>query len=297
VVWGNHPSPTADLGAVYALATRRPWVATYHADVGSDRWWKRRYLAWEMRLLRKARLVLVTSDRYRDRLVARGVPRDRIVSVAPGPYIGDGSLPIVPPGTTAAGADAPFLFVGALDAAHAYKRLDQLLAAVAELARTGAPVALEVVGDGNRRAEFERQASELGVADRVRFLGRLDDRELAVRFARARALVVASPAETEGFGSVAVEAIQYGCPVIVSSRVAVADLLGPAGAAELFDPDRPGALAEAMRVLVTEPDRRSRLSNGARALAPSLGWPSALPRITEPVRRLLPGAPRSMSPR
>ncbi|MCI4322040.1 MAG: glycosyltransferase, partial [Thermoplasmata archaeon] len=224
-----------------------------------------------------------------------GVGRDRIVAVAPGPYIGDGSLPAVPP--AAIRTEAPFLFVGALDAAHAYKRVDQLLAAVADVIRAGVPIELEVVGDGDRRTEFERQATELGIASRVRFLGKLSDTELAAKFARALALVIASPTETEGFGSVAVEAIQYGCPVIVSSRVAVADLLGPAGAAIRFDPEQPASLAEAIRALATDPQRRSEHSNAARALAPSLGWASALPKITAPVCRLLPDAAASASRR
>ena len=294
VVWGNHPSPTADLGALYALFARRPWVATYHADVGMDRWWKRRYQAWETWLLRRAKVVLVTSERYRERLVSRRIRSDRIVVAPPGPYIGDGTPPPVPGPWAGDRPEAPLLFVGALDAAHAYKHPEQLIDAVGQLARAGVAVSLEIVGDGSRRSELETRVRDLGVADRVRFLGHLSDEQLAERFAGARALVMPSPDATEGFGSVAVEAVQYGCPVIVSSRVAVGDLLGRAGAALRFEPDRPGALAEAIRSLLADPDRRASLAEGARQVGPSLRWEVLLPAITAPVLRLI--EPRTVPP-
>jgi glycosyltransferase involved in cell wall biosynthesis len=287
VVWANHPSPTADVAAIFALLTRRPWVATYHADVSTDRWRNRRYLGWEMWLLRRARWVLVTSGRYRDVLVKRGVRADRMVVAPPGPYIGDGVLPTVANEGTGARTDAPFLFVGALDAAHAYKRLDLLLAAMAELGTDGVPTSLEVVGDGDRRAEFEGRSAALGLTDRVRFLGRLDDRQVAERFAGARALVLPAPDATEGFGSVAVEAVQYGCPIVVSSNVPVGDLLAGAGAAAVFDPAQPGAMREVLRRLVTDVPWRASLAEGAKTVAPSLRWEPRLAAITAPVRELL----------
>jgi glycosyltransferase involved in cell wall biosynthesis len=287
VVWGNHPSPTADLGAMYALLRGRPWVATYHADISAGRWRNRRYLAGEMWLLRRASRVLVTSERYRERLATRGVSGNRIVAVPPGPYIGDGIPPDVRDTTGRAIESGRFLFVGALDTAHAYKRLDTLIAAVATLSAADPSVRLDVVGDGDRRAEMERLADRLRIQDRVRFLGRLSDADLAERFCHAMALVLPSPDETEGFGSVAVEAVQYGCPVVVSNRVAVGDLLGPAGAALRFDPSRPEGLTEALRA-VADPVVRASLSGRGLAIAPSLRWESLLPALTAPVRELLP---------
>ncbi|MCI4325369.1 MAG: glycosyltransferase family 4 protein [Thermoplasmata archaeon] len=287
VLWANHPSPTADVGAIYALLTRRPWVATYHADVSTDRWRNRRYLAWEMWLLRRARWVLVTSDRYRDILVHRGIRSDRIVVAPPGPYIGDGVLPTATNAGTGGRTDAPFLFVGALDAAHGYKRLDLLLEAMAALGRANVTSSLEVIGDGDRRPEFEAQSASLGLTGRVHFLGRLDDAQVAERMAGARALVMPAPDSTEGFGSVAVEAVQYGCPVVVSANVSVGDLLGRAGAAAVFDPARADAMQTVLGRLATDPAWRASLSEGARTIAPSLRWEPRLAAMTAPVRELL----------
>jgi glycosyltransferase involved in cell wall biosynthesis len=295
LVWGTHPSPSADLGALFAIGTRVPWVATFHADVSTGRRRNRWYLGWEMRLLRRASAVLVTSERYGELLRSRGIRADRITVVPTGPYIGDGVLP--KPARVGAGADpdAPFLFVGALDSGHSYKRLDLLIEAVATLARGGTPVTLDVVGGGDRRAEFENLARSRAVAERVRFLGPLDDDDLADRFAAARALVIPAVTNAEGFGTVAVEAIQYGCPVIVSRSVPIARALFEGNAGLVFDPGAPGALATEMRRLQTDPSLRRSLAAGAVALASQFQWTTLLPRMTAPARGLLGSAPGSMA--
>ncbi|HXQ94783.1 MAG TPA: glycosyltransferase family 4 protein [Thermoplasmata archaeon] len=288
LVWGNHPSPTADVGALFALANGRPWIATYHADVGSDRWWKRLYLRAETAFLRKACRVLVTSERYAELLRVRGVPAQRLVVAPPGPYIGDGS----PPATNATFDPAlppRFLFVGALDAGHRYKRLDLLLAAIAELRAAGRPVSLDVVGDGELRKEWEARAKHLGLAECVRFRGRLSDDDLAESFAAATALVLPAVTEAEGFGSVAVEAIQYGCPVVTSTRVSVGDRLESAGAGIRFDADRPETLAPVLRRTLDEPGLRERLAQNSRALAPRFAWSEVGPRIAAPIAEILTG--------
>jgi len=232
--------------------------------------------------------VLVTSERYAELLRVRGVPAQRLVVAPPGPYIGDGS----PPATNATFDPAlppRFLFVGALDAGHRYKRLDLLLAAIAELRAAGRPVSLDVVGDGELRKEWEARAKHLGLAECVRFRGRLSDDDLAESFAAATALVLPAVTEAEGFGSVAVEAIQYGCPVVTSTRVSVGDRLESAGAGIRFDADRPETLAPVLRRTLDEPGLRERLAQNSRALAPRFAWSEVGPRIAAPIAEILTG--------
>jgi glycosyltransferase involved in cell wall biosynthesis len=288
VIWTNHPSPTADLGALYALVSRRPWVVTYHADVSRDRWSHRVYLHWESWLLRRARAVLVTGERYRTNLISQGVRPERLVVAPIGPLLGNGTLPTAP--VAANPPDGwPFLFVGGLDDGHAYKRLDLLLEALAGLRDTEPSTLLEVVGDGNRRADWERRAEALGLSGRVRFLGRLEDAALAQRYAQARALVLPAVTSAEGFGIVATEAIQYGCPVVASSEVAVGDLLASDGAVARFEAaGAPGSLARILRVLLEDSAERTRLAEGAKRSAPKFAWAALLPATLAPVRSFLP---------
>ncbi len=294
LLWGNHPSPTADVGALYALSHRIPWVATYHADVRGIRWLDRRYQAWEDRLLRGAALVLVSTDVYARRLEARSIRPDRIRSVPLGPALLGGALGVrrVPPAPDSPGPEHPFLFVGVLDAPHAYKRLDRLIDAVAELSAAGRPVDLRVVGDGPSRPAYEARVRARGVAEHVTFAGALSDDALSDAYASAWALVLPASGPTEGFGIVAVEAATLGCPVVLSSALPAADLLAGYGFAERFGEGRPEELAAALERLWRDPERRRALAAAARDAAPEFSWDRLMPRLLAPVGELLDASAR-----
>jgi glycosyltransferase involved in cell wall biosynthesis len=98
------------------------------------------------------------------------------------------------------------LSVGRLEA---YKRIDR---AVAALAHLPADVRLVVVGVGPARPALEQQARSLGVIERVAFVGRVSDAELARWYRRAHTVV--SFSEAEAFGRTVVEALSYGCRVV-----------------------------------------------------------------------------------
>lgn len=66
-------------------------------------------------------------------------------------------------------------FVGAL---IGWQALDRLIEVLAELAREGVRLGLVVVGDGAMRESWEAQAGRSGIADRVRFLGRVPATEV-----------------------------------------------------------------------------------------------------------------------
>jgi glycosyltransferase involved in cell wall biosynthesis len=91
------------------------------------------------------------------------------------------------------------------------KRVDVSIRATAEAVRRGDDVALIVVGDGDQRAELEALAAELGVAERVRFLGMRSD--VPALMASSDVFVHAAPFEP--FGIVCVEAMACRLPVIV----------------------------------------------------------------------------------
>jgi glycosyltransferase involved in cell wall biosynthesis len=106
-----------------------------------------------------------------------------------------------------------------------YKRVDLLVKAVAGL---GSGVELVVVGDGPERENLSRLASELGVADRVLFPGRLPEAELA-RW-RATATVFATLSEHESYGLTLAEALSGGTPTVASDIPAHREVVKLAGA-------------------------------------------------------------------
>ena len=132
------------------------------------------------------------------------------------------------------------LFVGALDRAHYFKGVHQLLEAVQLLARED--VSLIVVGAGNLREEYRQKAKELGLSERVIFPGFVPDDTLPDYYRLADVTVLPSVTAGEAFGLVLLESLACGTPVIASNlpgvRTVVADgvdgyLVAPGDSADL----------------------------------------------------------------
>jgi glycosyltransferase involved in cell wall biosynthesis len=138
--------------------------------------------------------------------------------------------------------------------------LDVLLRAWAAV--TPAEALLVIAGDGPERPALERLRAELGLADRVRLVGRIDDAALVSSYQAADVVVVPTVA-LEGFGLIAAEALACGTPVVASDTDGLrdalsalpADLLVPAGdvtaltrrLSDGFDGTRPLPDADACR--------------------------------------------------
>jgi glycosyltransferase involved in cell wall biosynthesis len=84
--------------------------------------------------------------------------------------------------------------------------------AVRAMARIDQPIRLVIAGDGTQRANTERLVDELGVRDRIDFLGTVDDDQLVDLYANALAVIYA-PFD-EDFGYVTLEAFLARKPVI-----------------------------------------------------------------------------------
>lgn len=137
------------------------------------------------------------------------------------------------------------LFVGRLDAE---KRADVLIRAFAKL--TDFPEAiLELIGDGGERENFQRLAQELGVANRVRFLGHVTDAELPKAYERCTVFVMPSVAELQSIATM--EAMASGRPVIGADAMALPHLVHDGDNGYLFPPDDSEALAARLRTVLS----------------------------------------------
>jgi glycosyltransferase involved in cell wall biosynthesis len=116
-----------------------------------------------------------------------------------------------------------------------------LLAALAEL--PGAT--LDIVGDGELRGDLERTARDLGIADRVRFLGERPKQEVAELMRAADLFVL--PSLAENLPVVLIEAQASGLPAVATDVGGVSELVDDAAGA-LVPPANPAALAAAIRI-------------------------------------------------
>ncbi|NHN61535.1 MULTISPECIES: glycosyltransferase family 4 protein [Halorussus] len=90
-----------------------------------------------------------------------------------------------------------------------------LLRAFARVARTRPDVHLYVAGDGPLRGDLEARAADLGLADRVTFLGYVPDEDLPRAYATADCFVLPTR-RLEGFGLATLEALSSGTPVVAT---------------------------------------------------------------------------------
>ncbi|SDO97639.1 Glycosyltransferase involved in cell wall bisynthesis [Actinopolyspora xinjiangensis] len=138
------------------------------------------------------------------------------------------------------------LFVGRLDEE---KHIDDLLRAMS-LLHTDAPTRLEIIGEGSRRAALEQLAGELGIADRVRFAGLVDEEELLAAYARADVFCMPSIAELQSLATM--EAMSARTAVVLANAMALPHLVRPGRNGWLYPPRDVHALAKAIDEVVTE---------------------------------------------
>lgn len=122
---------------------------------------------------------------------------------------------------------------------------------------------LTIVGHGPLAAELQARAEQLGIADRVRFTGRLGTTETMAEIAAHDALVL--PSFMEGLPVVLIEALALGRPVIASQVAGIPEAVVHGHNGLLVPPLDVAALAKAIEALVGSPGLRRQLADNARA--------------------------------
>jgi len=209
----------------------------------------------ERRLLRAARefdLLIVRGERTRR--FFRGVGVGAPIHVVTG---GVDAHRFSPSGEAPA---FDLILVGRLTAV---KRVDVFLRAVQTVARELPAVSACVVGGGPLLDQLEKLAAELGIADRVRFVGHQDDVERWLR--RARIFVLTS--DNEGLALSLIEAMLCGLPAIVSDVGELGDLVATGLNGYRVSPGCPEAFAARIVELLANPQKLATLSAQARTTA------------------------------
>jgi glycosyltransferase involved in cell wall biosynthesis len=164
--------------------------------------------------------------------------------------------------------DRRMLFVGRL---NAQKGLDDLLQAAAQARR---PWSLDIVGDGPERDALQRRAQELGVSDKVRWLGHLPQPSLAPLYAQSAVLIV--PSTDEGLGLVGVEAALCETPCIAYASGGLVDVVKDGVTGWLVPPGDIAALAHAIDGAVDRPSKARAYGAAARLRALATFSPEAV---------------------
>lgn len=220
-------------------------VATHHSDVVRQKLLLKLHAPFYRRFLQRADALLPTSESY-----ARSspwlAPHQAKCHVVP---LGVDTVRFSPGGRRTVGTDAGLrlLFAGRL---RYYKGLDTLLRALAALPPH---VSLDVVGTGPMESTWRALAATLGLAERVRFRGEVDDGGLVRAYRDADLFVLPCNCRAEAFGTVLLEAMACGLPCVTcevgsgTSWVVEADRTG-----RIVPPSDADALARAITGLDTD---------------------------------------------
>jgi glycosyltransferase involved in cell wall biosynthesis len=271
LVHAHCPFAAGQLAATIARERNIPLIATFHTKYRDD---------FE-RLLKFKPLV----DAIIKRVVQFYETADQVWTPGPGTvetlreYGFRGPVEVVPNGSDLAvddrqrqvlakAADATlgtapdetvFLFVGQITLE---KNLAILIEAMAELHKQNVPFKLFLVGEGYARHQLEALAAERGLAERVRFLGLVTDRErLAQLYARATLFLFPSQYDT---GSLAMrEAAGCGTPSVLVTPSTVAEVVRD-GQNGFLAPNDACKYAERIRTLLADPATIDWAGRGAR---------------------------------
>ena len=122
---------------------------------------------------------------------------------------------------------------------------------------------LVYAGEGPLRRDLESRASSLGLAERVHFLGFINQSELPAVYRTSDLLVL--PSEYEPFGVVVNEAMLCGCAAVVSDRVGAGyDLVSTGRNGYTFPCGNVKALASILGDLLSDRERLQRMGEAAR---------------------------------
>lgn len=148
------------------------------------------------------------------------------------------------------------------------KQVDVLISAVKALGKRNIKANLTIVGDGNLAKELQQQSVDLGLSDRITFLGRVDSSQVPNLY-REHHLFLTSSLH-EGMSNAMLEAMASGLPIITSNCEGVGELIKDNG---LIVKDRTAdAFAKAIASLVREPDTYRAMADNSLMRAKNFSW-------------------------
>lgn len=176
------------------------------------------------------------------------------------------------------------LFVGRL---IPLKRVDVLLRAAA-LLKDAAPITVLIAGDGPLRPALEELARQLGISERVRFLGFLQPSELPYWYCLSDVFVL--PSEDETWGVVVLESLACGTPVIATELVGSApDAIPNSAFGSIVPVGDAQAMAEAIGRHTLCPQPRDQLRAAWQPIADTMRYATVAARLVEFLRQTIAG--------
>jgi len=261
------------LGTAVGRSLGIPVISTIHGFTGDGL--KNSLYEWlHRRAMRRADAVIAVARPLAARLLALGVAERRL-HVIPNAFAAPGALLPRDEARRILGVPAEGLLAGWVGRLSPEKGADVAIEALKLVADS---VCLSLLGDGPERNAVVRRVQALGLQERVHVHGTVADADQL--YAAFDVFILSS--RTEGTPIALFEAMSAGVPVVATAVGGVPDVVSPAEAL-LVPSDQPAALAQAVRMVLTDSRAAQQRAEAARrrlhaefAVAPWLARHSAL---------------------
>ncbi|MEI6205168.1 MAG: glycosyltransferase [Desulfuromonadales bacterium] len=260
------PGTVGLLGLLIARLMDIPVAGTYHSDIPqyvrsltNDEFLEKAAWSYMIWFYGQMEEVMVPSAGTREQLRSRGLPPERMKPlprwVDTETYSPDMRNPIFWKSRGIGLGGAVLLYVGRVSRE---KGLEMLADAFRELVDAGSAIVLAIIGDGPYREEMEASLSGYPAL----FTGYLAGEQLQRGYASADLFVF--PSATDTFGNVVLEAQASGLPVIVSDEGGPRELMIDGETGVVFRAGSQSNLVTAIRLMILDPERISRMGRNAR---------------------------------
>lgn len=258
VIHAHAALPCGHAAAFLSQRLNIPFVVTIHGldvfnrcfeDGIAARWRRKASLS----VYRSASKVICISDKIR-RLLLDGTSTIVSAEVA---YNGTDVNLFAPVPSRA--EPAVILIVGNLLAGKGH---ELLLRAFARVNDSHPGLQCNMIGEGADRERFARLAEELGIGDRIHFLGRRNRAEVAAAMRACTIFVL--PSGFEGLGCVYLEAMASGKPAIACRGQGIEEIITHGNNGWLIPVDGLEELAQALQTLLGDSELRARIGRAAR---------------------------------
>jgi teichuronic acid biosynthesis glycosyltransferase TuaC len=261
VIHAHGPLPAGHAAMLLKRELGVPFVVSVHGlDAYADRQVAGRPGQWCRRVshlvFQSADQVICISEHVREQ-VLQGSPSSKTM------VIYNGADPaLFAPAAENSSAPADQLKILSIGNLIPIKGHDPLLRALAALSEKHPTVTCDIVGDGPLRETLTSLTQELGIANRVRFLGRVGRREVA-DLLRA-ATLFALPSSYEGLGCVYLEAMATGKAAIGCRKQGIEEIIRHGSNGWLVNPNDLTDLTLALSKLLENPQLRDYIAGEGR---------------------------------
>lgn len=278
-------SATYPVAWLLGTLKRKP-IIYWYPDVFQGTWTKKFGLVgvlgdlsdWLLFHLPGARYLAI-SQSTKDKLVAKGVAKDTIGVL----YCGVDPEEIKPINNLKISRKFDLCAVSRL---LSYKRLDDLIKAVAVLRKKKPAIKLVIVGQGPEKGHLQDLVVKLGLEKNISFQGYLQSRQQLLATIKS-AKILAHPSIVEGFGIVIIEAAALKVPFVASDIPVIAEVTRNGLGGELFKPESVSDLASKLHLLLENRSLYRRKSKEAEKLAQLYSWPDIAQKTAQVYESLL----------